>query len=334
MSRNDKYRDDEKFFRDSLLMQERLRAEQGDRMMKEIIEARKRNAEEADKRKAIDDKYGQIVSDLLKDLPKDKRIELVRAVTDMNTEKLEALIKKYTSKEPIKLSKIPKVPKVPSKKLLKEIPEYNHKIPTKIVKSNRDVINEINKIVAEVEALERMTKPKSTKPKAAPKPKHSSNAKAPKLTEEEKLARREARKEATRLRNIEKKANEKRIKAEAKQKLEAHKKEVEAEKHRIEQAKLRKSREVDELKSDFTMFRRYVRYLPTPSEIPHLSGKPLQSAKDYLADAEQYYRNAVDTYKKYKKEGLLSKEDLDKLVELFEVKHNLDIMNNVKELLH
>lgn len=331
MSRNNKYSDDEKFFRDSLLMQERLRAEQGDRMMKEIIEARKRNAEEAVKRKAIDDKYGQIVSDLLKDLPKDKRIELVRAVTDMNTEKLEALIKKYTSKEPIKLSKIPKAPKVPTKKLLKEIPEYKHNIPTKIVKSNRDIINEINKIVAEVEALERMSKPKlapKAKPKATPKPKRV------KLTEEEKLARREARKEATRLRNIEKKANEKRIKAEAKQKLEAHKKEVEAEKRKIEQAKLRKSREVDELKSDFTMFRRYVRYLPTPSEIPHLSGKPLQSAKDYLADAEQYYRNAVDTYKKYKKEGLLSKEDLDKLVELFEVKHNLDIMNNVKNLLH
>ena len=324
MSRNDKYRDDEKFFRDSLLMQERLRAEQGDRMMKEIIEARKRNAEH----KLYDDKYRPIVTEIRKSLPKDKSIEITRALNTRDTEKLEALIKKYTSKEPIKLSKIPKAPKVPTKKLLKEIPEYNHKIPTKIVKSNRDVINEINKIVAEVEALERMSKPKTPKPKTTPKPKRV------KLTEEEKLARREARKEATRLRNIEKKANEKRIKAEAKQKLEAHKKEVAAEKHRIEQAKLRKSREVDELKSDFTMFRRYVRYLPTPSEIPHLSGKPLQSAKDYLADAEQYYRNAVDTYKKYKKEGLLSKEDLDKLVELFEVKHNLDIMNNVKDLLH
>lgn len=126
----------------------------------------------------------------------------------------------------------------------------------------------------------------------------------------------------------------KRIKAEAKAKLEEHKLAIEEEKKRLSRADMRRSKEIDELKSDFTMFRRYVKYLPEPDDIEHLEGKKLQSAIDYLADAEMYYSNAVDTYKRYKKEGLINKSDLDKLLELFEVKQHLEIMNNVKNALN
>jgi len=135
------------------------------------------------------------------------------------------------------------------------------------------------------------------------------------------------------LKLVEKKANEKRIKAEAKAKLEAHKKEVQAEKEKIERAKVRKSKEIDELKSDFTMFRRYVKYLPTPEEARSLEGKKLQSAKDYADEARQYYKNAVDKYKRYKNEGLIEKAELDKLIELFEVKHYLNVLNEVSNIL-
>jgi hypothetical protein len=154
-----------------------------------------------------------------------------------------------------------------------------------------------------------------------------------KLSAEEKEFRAMLRKTKSEQNKKAKKEMVAKSKAEAKAKLEAHKKEAEAEKLRIQRANLRKSKEIDELKSDFTMFRRYVRYLPTPEEATQLTGKALESAKDYLADAEMYYRNAVDTYKKYKKEGLIEKSELDKLMELFEVKYHVDVMNKVKPLL-
>ena len=197
-------------------------------------------------------------------------------------------------------------------------PKPKPKLMTK--KAEKDIIKMVNNEIREVKKI---VKEHNPKPKTA----------KPKLTEEEKLANREAKKEATRLRNIEKKANEKRIKAEAKAKLEAHKKEVQAEKEKIERAKVRKSKEIDELKSDFTMFRRYVKYLPTPEEARSLEGKKLQSAKDYADEARQYYKNAVDTYKRYKNEGLIEKAELDKLIELFEVKHYLNVLNEVSNIL-
>jgi hypothetical protein len=310
----------------------------------------------------ISEKYNPIISQYLKSGLIDK-YEYGKLSQLKFNEKLDELdeelakLEKRFSKQPITLSKIPKVPKVPSKKLMKELPEYKHKIPSKMIKSETDVMKEIDDLLKEVNELNTMHK--RSKPKLMSKKSEAeimkmvnkeirevakltkqtstkAKSKAPKrakLSEAEKLARREARKEATRLRNIEKKENEKRIKAEAKAKLEAHKKEVEAEKLRIERANLRKSREIDELKSDFTMFRRYVKYLPTTDEVKHLEGKALESAKDYLADAEMYYRNAVDTYKKYKKEGLIDKSDLDKLMELFEVKYYVEVMNKVKPYL-
>ena len=81
------------------------------------------------------------------------------------------------------------------------------------------------------------------------------------------------------------------------------------------------------------MFRRYVKYLPTPEEAQSLEGKKLQSAKDYADEARQYYKNAVDTYKRYKNEGLIEKAELDKLIELFEVKHYLNVLNEVSNIL-
>lgn len=317
-------------------------------------------AKEALRKTKIEDALRDQIRPL--NIPNQEKLRLARLVSSEKYDEAQKEIDKHKNKpkEPIKLSKIPKVPKVPSKKLLKDVPEYNHNIPSKMIKSDK-VIKELDELMKDIDQIiakhnKPKSKSKSTKPKLMTKkaendiikmvnkeirevkkivkeqnikPKSKSKGR-PKLTEEEKLARREARKEATRLRNIEKKANEKRIKAEAKAKLEEHKKAAEEEKQRIARANLRKSKEIDELKSDFTMFRRYVRYLPSPDDIKHLSGKELQSAKDYLDDAEQYYKNAVDTYKKYKKEGLIDKSELDKLVELFEVKHYLEVMNNVK----
>ena len=210
------------------------------------------------------------------------------------------------------------------------------------------MLKDINKIIddhkpvtikAEIKTVKKRGRPPKTttvidvntkqQSKSKPKPRGR-----PRLSEEEKKARREVRKEATRLRNIEKKENMKRIKAEAKAKLEEHKLAIEEEKKRLSRADMRRSKEIDELRSDFTMFRRYVKYLPTPDEVEHLEGKKLQSTIDYLADAEMYYSNAVDTYKRYKKEGLINKSDLDKLLELFEVKQHLDILNSVKNAIN
>ena len=51
-------------------------------------------------------------------------------------------------KKPITLSKIPKIPKVPTKKLLKELPpEYNFKIPPKMMKSNAKLSKEIDDLI-------------------------------------------------------------------------------------------------------------------------------------------------------------------------------------------
>jgi hypothetical protein len=314
-----------------------------------------------------DDKYRPIVDTFIMNLSREEKFEVLKALHNQDTKKLEALIKKYTSK-PITLKKIPKVPKVSSKKILKGVPEFDHNIPdyefniptkmtklkpsvsskqqSKVIKEIDNMLKDINKIIddhkpvtikAEIKTVKKRGRPPktttvidvNTKTKSKPKPRGR-----PRLSEEEKKARREVRKEATRLRNIEKKENMKRIKAEAKAKLEEHKLAIEEEKKRLSRADMRRSKEIDELRSDFTMFRRYVKYLPTPDEVEHLEGKKLQSAIDYLADAEMYYSNAVDTYKRYKKEGLINKSDLDKLLELFEVKQHLDIMNNVKNALN
>ena len=282
-------------------------------------------------------------------------------------EELKKLEKRFSNQpSSIKLSKMPKVPKVSSKKILKGVPEFDHNIPdyefniptkmtkskpsvsakqqSKVIKEIDNMLKDINKIIddhkpvtikAEIKTVKKRGRPPktttvidvNTKPKAKPRGR-------PRLSEEEKKARREVRKEATRIRNIEKKENMKRIKAEAKAKLEEHKLAIEEEKKRLSRADMRRSKEIDELRSDFTMFRRYVKYLPTPDEVEHLEGKKLQSTIDYLADAEMYYSNAVDTYKRYKKEGLINKSDLDKLLELFEVKQHLDILNSVKNALN
>ena len=216
------------------------------------------------------------------------------------------------------------------------------KSKTKVIKEIDNMLKDINKIIdehkpvtikAEIKTVKKRGRPPKTTTiidvNTKPKPRGR-----PRLSEEEKKARREVRKEATRLRNIEKKEKMKRIKAEAKAKLEEHKIATEEEKKRLSRANMRRSKEIDELRSDFTMFRRYVNYLPTPDEVEHLEGKKLQSTIDYSEEAEQYYNNAVDTYKRYKKEGLINKSDLDKLLELFEVKHYLDILNNVKNALN
>lgn len=53
-----------------------------------------------------------------------------------------------TPKKTITLSKIPKIPKVPTKKLLKELPpEYNFKIPPKMMKSNAKLSKEIDDLI-------------------------------------------------------------------------------------------------------------------------------------------------------------------------------------------
>ena len=86
-----------------------------------------------------------------------------------------------------------------------------------------------------------------------------------------------------------------------------------------------RSNKINVLKNDFTMFTRYIKRLPTPEEAKQLNGKALQSAINYLEEAEMHYTNAIHTYKKYKKEGLIDKSDLDKLREHFEVSHYVDI---------
>jgi hypothetical protein len=233
------------------------------------------------------------------------------------------------------LSKIPETPKFSTKKLLKELPDVDISIPSKIVKQ-QPFINKSNpktksKIMTKKEEAKIMKIVNAVLREVA-KLTNPPNKRG-KLTEEEKLARREERKEATRLKNLEKKENMKQIKADARAKLAEHKKALKAEQEKIERLGLRRSKEIDELKRELTLFRRYVRYLPNPDKISSLDNRGLQSALDYSEDARQYYRNSVSLYKKYKKEGLISKEDLDKLLELSEVTEHLEIMNNVSSIL-
>jgi len=155
----------------------------------------------------------------------------------------------------------------------------------------------------------------------------------PKPTAEEKAAISAAKKEATRLRNIEKKENEKRIKAEAKIKLAAHKKEAEANLEKMNAIRARKSEELDELKNDFNMFRRYANYLPEADKLASLTSREIETAQNNLANAEDYINNAVSSYKKYKKEGLVHKEDLDLLMEVYEVEQCVAKVKQVKEVL-
>ena len=60
------------------------------------------------------------------DESREEKFEVLKALHNQDTKKLEALIKKYTSK-PITLKKIPKVPKVSSKKILKKLWNSLHK---------------------------------------------------------------------------------------------------------------------------------------------------------------------------------------------------------------
>jgi hypothetical protein len=366
-------------------------------------------------------------------------IEVKRKISALiNSEKYDEaqkLIDKHQKKS-ITLKKIPKVPKVPTKKLLKDIPEFDLTMPPKIkkytpkpitlkkipefdltippkiksvqqtkvsskkmIKSDKvlkeldELMKDVDKIIAEhtkankpkmmtkkaekdiiqrvnneIEEVSKMVKLKSTKPKAEPKPKAVKRQKQPSVpakqqTEEEKLANREAKKEATRLRNmekkenekrikaeeraalmaakkeatrlrnIEKKENEKRIKAEAKIKLAAHKKEAEANLEKMNAIRARRSEELDELKNDFNMFRRYANYLPEADKLASLTPREIETAQNNLANAEDYINNAVSSYKKYKKEGLVHKEDLDLLMAVYEVEQCVAKVKQVKEVL-
>ena len=118
---------DAKFFEDSIKEQDKIRMSQQARMAKEANEGMAKSMEERKYRA----KYRPIIETFIMDLPRDKKIEVSKALNQQDTEKLEALIKKYTSK-PITLQKIPKVPKVPTKKILKDLPEYDLTIPPKI----------------------------------------------------------------------------------------------------------------------------------------------------------------------------------------------------------
>ncbi len=139
-----------------------------------------------------DDKYRPIVDTFIMNLSREEKFEVLKALHNQDTKKLEALIKKYTSK-PITLKKIPKVPKVSSKKILKGVPEFDHNIPdyefniptkmtklkpsvsskqqSKVIKEIDNMLKDINKIIddhkpvtikAEIKTVKKRGRPPKT----------------------------------------------------------------------------------------------------------------------------------------------------------------------------
>ena len=76
---------------------------------------------------------------------------------------------------------------------------------------------------------------------------------------------------------------------------------------------------IDVLKTKFNHFRRSLRYLPnTKEEFKNESVEQRLDDRYYYDEAVKLLTEANAKYREYKSEGLITKEDLDKIMELFE----------------
>ena len=265
-------------------------------------------------------------------------VRLMRLVTDQKFDEVEKELAKLNKPSTITLAKIPKVPKVPKFK------------PITTLKSNAKIIKEIDDLVREVEELEHMAIPKKKVTLKSSKKaikdvddaiKEISKMKRiakPKKTEietvtETKIARPEE------LKVVKKRGRPPKVKTETDveavvskpkrgrprktpvepEKPKQTKKDIKISEDLDAKTRAKRANAIDVLKTKFNHFRRSLRYLPnTKEEFKNESVEQRLDDRYYYDEAVKLLTEANAKYREYKSEGLITKEDLDKIMDLFE----------------